>query len=159
MAQRSELLKALDDAMDEVGKERSRIAALTKGVPEPESRQIWDEERSQILPYLEEETEVEETNLILHDARQYHLSVPDLSAKDAWEVSRMTHRRFLVPSARRQIQRALLEENGREADNRRSKWSLFIGMGGLFIAAIALLKDVPFGAFILDFVNAVKADK
>lgn len=69
----------------------------------------------------------------------------------------MSHRRFLVPNVRRQIQRALLEENRREADNRRAKWGLFIGMGGLFIAVIALLKDVPFGAFILDFVDAMKA--
>ncbi|MBL4806423.1 MAG: hypothetical protein JKY31_03945 [Rhodobacteraceae bacterium] len=156
MSLRDKLVNALEVAESQAEQERLEIVNLTRGKSEAESRKIWEEEGQVILQYYVEEVTVAESNLILHDAMRYHLPVPDWSDNKSWEVSRMSNSRFLTQQARRQVQRALLEEGRRDTDFRRARMSGRVGIIGLMVAAIALLKDVPLGAFLIELVVALK---
>ena len=71
MADRLE--QALAVAQAEADEERDRILAATRGHSDEEALQIWEDERSVWLQYLEEEVRVAETNLLLREIRKYHL--------------------------------------------------------------------------------------
>jgi hypothetical protein len=145
------LVSALNEAEEQVADERQRISELIRGKDEPLARQIWDEESSQILRYYEEEVEVAESRLVLHDADTFHLPKPHYSDKHAWDESRLTYSRYLISDERRKHRRALLEERRREDDVRSARGNQKIGIGGLIVAGIAL---VP--AFISAILDLLK---
>ena len=73
--------------------------------------------------------------------------------------------RYLSQDAERFLQRTLLEERRaareetrQEADQKRAKTSTWFALLGLFLAFIALLQDVPIGAFIIDVIKELKAE-
>jgi hypothetical protein len=107
--------------------------------------------------HLDDEIRVAETNLLLRDARKYHLPTPDWSEKDSWYVSQLSSSRYLSPNAQRSLQRTLLEERRREDGARRVRQSTWIAILGLMIAALALLKDIPIGSFLVDIIKAFKS--
>ena len=116
-----------------------------------------------MLRYLEEEVEVAETNLILREARQYHLPGPDRSDQHSWYESQLSFSRYLSPDAKRNLRRALLEEgrtsreeDRRDAGGRRARMNAWVAILSVAVAAIALLRDVSFGTFIVDLVKAIK---
>ena len=139
MTIREKLVSALREAEEQVADERHRISELIKGKDQRLAREIWDEESSQILRYYEEEVEVAESRLILHDSGTYHLPTPDYSEKHAWDESRLTYSRYLISEERRKLRRALLEERRREDDIRNARGNQKIGIGGLIVAGIALV--------------------
>lgn len=136
---REKLISALNEAEEQVADERQRISELIKGKDERLAREIWDEESCQILRYYEEEVEVAESRLLLHDAGKYELPAPDYSDKHAWDESRLTGSRYLIREERRKLRRALLEERRREDDIRNARGNQKIGIGGLIVAGIALV--------------------
>lgn len=151
------LKKALEEAQAEEATERDRILASLKDMREEEAQQVWEEERSVWLRYLEDEVRVAETNLLLRELRQYHLPAPKYSDHDAWYNSQISGSRYLTPDAERELQRQLLaerraerDEDRKEAEAKRASRSILIGLCGLLIAALALLKDVPLGDFLVD---------
>jgi hypothetical protein len=150
------LKQALEAAEAEAEQERQRIRKLIQGKPEKLARQIWDEESSIILRYYDDEVSVAETNLLLRDARRYHLPVPGRSDHSSWYESQLSGGRYLSSDAQRDLQRVLLEEGRREESERRARLSTWLAILGLGIAALALFKDVPIGAFLLDLVKAFK---
>tara|TARA_R110002074_G_scaffold104113_4_gene224724 strand:- start:784 stop:1278 length:495 start_codon:yes stop_codon:yes gene_type:complete len=163
MSVKDRLLVALDAAEAKAEEERQRILNLMDGKSEADSRQIWEEERSVMLRYLEEEVEVAETNLILREARQYHLPGPDRSDQHSWYESQLSFSRYLSPDAKRNLRRALLEEgrtsreeDRRDAGGRRARMNAWVAILSVAVAAIALLRDVSFGTFIVDLVKAIK---
>lgn len=151
MTIRDKLVSALNEAEEQAADERQRISELIRGKDEPLARQIWDDESSQILRYYEEEIEVAESRLILHDADIFHLPKPHYSDKHAWDESRLTYSRYLIQDERRKLRRALLEERRREDDVRSARANQKIGIGGLIVAGIAL---VP--AFISAILDLLK---
>ncbi|WP_460272355.1 hypothetical protein [Celeribacter sp. ULVN23_4] len=142
MTIRDKLVLALNEAEEQVAEERHRISELIRGKDEPLARQIWDEERSQILCYYEEEVEVAESRLVLHDADTFHLPKPSYSDKHAWDVSRLSNSQYLISDERRKLRRALLEERRREDDVRSARGNQKIAIGGLIIAGIALVPAI-----------------
>jgi hypothetical protein len=139
MTIREKLISALNEAEEQVADERQRINELITGKDERLAREIWEEESSQILHYLEEEVEVAESRLLLHDAGKYDLPTPDYSDKRAWDESRLTSSRYLIREERRKLRRALLEERRSEDDIRNARGNQKIGIGGLVVAGIALV--------------------
>jgi hypothetical protein len=164
MADRLE--QALEAAQAEAGEERDKILTTMKSHPEEVAQQIWDEERSVWLRYLEDEVRVAETNLLLREIRKYHLPIPDPADANSWCKSEISDGRFLLQGAERLLQRTLLEERRatheetrREADQKRSQIGSWFAFLGLFLAFLAILKDVPIGAFIIDVINELKPEK
>lgn len=141
MSAREKLVASLADSEKQVADERQRIAELTKGKDERMAREIWDEESSQMLRYYEDEVDVAESRLILHDASTYHLPIPEYSDKHAWEESRLSYSRYLTSEERRKLRRALLEERRREDAMTSTRANQRIALGGLIVAGIALIPD------------------
>lgn len=163
MKDRSEL--ALERAQIDADEERQRILDTIKDHPEDDAERIWEEERSVMLRYLEEEIQVAESNIVIRDARRYHLPVPDWSDKHSWYNSTLTRSNYLSPDARRNLQRAILaedrvarEEHRKDADAQRAKTSTRIAILGICLSALAILSDVPIGDFIVDMTEALKTE-
>lgn len=151
---------ALESAQIEVADEREKILALMKDKSDEEAQIIWEEERSVWLRYLEDEVRVAETNLLLNEARRYHLSVPEYSDHKSWYQSQISGSRFLSLDAERSLQRALLEERRlsreearRDGEQKRAKLGSWVALVSLLVAILALLKDVPFNTFIIDVIK------
>ncbi|MGY3436430.1 MULTISPECIES: hypothetical protein [unclassified Marinovum] len=163
MADRLE--QALAVAQAEADEERDRILAATRGHSDEEAQQIWEEERSIWLQYLEDEVRVAETKLLLREIRKYHLPIPEPMDTRSWHQSKISDGRYLSQDAERFLQRTLLEERRaaredarREADQKRAKIGTWFAFLGLFLAFFALLQDIPIGEFVIDVIKELKAE-
>lgn len=132
-AKRAELAQKLDDAKKQISEE-------TKGKSESESREIWDVAYQTELFIDYDLLDQAESDLCLHEARSFFLPIPDDDA--AWDVSRVTHARYLTMSARYELQRQILLERDREAANRSRDSSFKVSLGGMAISAVAVIISI-----------------
>lgn len=148
--------RELEFRKQEFAKEKERIERVLEGVPPDERHKAWREEFSELLFYFAEEVDAAECRVLIERASKFHLPVPSLGEKECWEESRLSYSKYLVPSERKKLQRALLAEERMESESKRARIGSWVGIGGLIVAAIALLRDVPLGNFLLDIIQELK---